>query len=167
MTKSTQLLSEEEAVLRTRIYQIQRVENQKGYYRARIDEFRMNAGCMLVASAVLMGLSTTISLLSITGDSAGWMLITAILPAVAAALTAFRGVYQWERQLSLYEDSLIELRRAGNVIVGVMPADYDKVFPALVRQAEGVFQNEAGQWGQIKGVMPSESGPAAEKDEEN
>jgi hypothetical protein len=166
MTKPTPILSDEEAVLRTRIYQHQRLENQKAFYRSRIDEFRLNSGCMLLASAVLMGLSTTISLLSISSKEPFWMLLTAILPAVAAALAAFRAVYQWERQTSLYEDSLLELRRAGNVIVGVQPDDYEKVFPALVRRSETVFQNEAGQWGQIKGVMPTDT-VAADDDKKN
>jgi hypothetical protein len=166
MTKSTPILSEEEAVLRTRIYQHQRLENQKVYYRSRIEEFRLNSGCMLYSSALLMGLSTTISLLSISSDDAFWMLITAILPAIAAALAAFRAVYQWERQMSLYEDSLLELRRAGNIIVGVQPEDYEKVLPSLVRRSESVFQNEAGQWGQIKGVMPADTTAAGEKDDD-
>jgi hypothetical protein len=158
------LLSEREARLRAELYVQQRLEYQEDYYQRRISEFTFNSDRMLWVSAGLMGVSTVISSYSVRSDTPVFAFLTALLPAFAAAISAFRALYQWQRQAQLYEDSWLALQQARLALPDtdfMQPGDYPRYFPELVRTTEEVLRNEAGQWGQLeRAVVEASSGTA-------
>lgn len=150
------LFDEQEARLRTELYIQQRLDFQENYYIKRIEEFQFNGNRMLFASAVLMGFSTALSAISIASNHPSIAFITALLPAVATMVAAFRALYQWQRQEGLYEDTRLALYQARLAMPDddyIEPGDYGRYFPELVRQAEAVLQNEASQWGQMDRLL--------------
>lgn len=147
------LLSPREAHVRTALYLKQRLNYQSDYYLNRIDEFKFNADRMLMFSAFLMGISTLVSTLSVLADSNIFALITALLPAFAGVLAAFRSLYQWDRQATIYESTWLALQRARIAMPdsdSIRTTDYPHYFPQLVAQTETVLRNEASQWGQLQ-----------------
>ncbi|MBN1680030.1 MAG: SLATT domain-containing protein [Anaerolineae bacterium] len=146
------LLSPEEVRLRTEFYLQQRIHYQEAYYQNRVKEFDFNSSTMLVVSAVLMFLSSITSAWSASADSALLAFITAILPAFAAVVAAFRSLYQWDRQASIYQDTWFSLQEAELELEDVDYIDIDDYmmsFPGLIEKTETALQNEASQWGQI------------------
>lgn len=154
--------SEEEAQLRTRLYLAERLDYQADYYRRRSDEFNFNSDRMLYVSAFIMGISTVVSSLSVVNDRTILPLVTALLPAFAAAVSAFRSLYQWDRQASLYDEAWVALLQSRLTLPDedyIEPGDYQRTFPQLVDQTEGILRGEAGQWGQISLAMkPGDKG---------
>jgi hypothetical protein len=149
------LFTEDEAQLRADLYQHQRVNYQDDYYKRRIAEFSFNSDRMLWISAALMGCSTVISSYSVVSKQPVYAFITALLPAIATAVAAFRSLYQWQRQATIYEDSWLALQQARLAMPDedfLKPGDYTQFFPELVLQAETVLRNEASQWGQMEQV---------------
>ncbi|HVO70317.1 MAG TPA: SLATT domain-containing protein [Aggregatilineaceae bacterium] len=162
----TGLLTEEEARLRTSIYLQQRIDYQDSYYQRRMAEFSFNSDKMLWVSAALMGFSTILSSYSVLSNKAIYALITALLPAFAAAVSAFRSLYQWQRQAAVYEDSWLALQQARLAMPDedfLSPDDYARHFPQLVQRTEEVLRAEASQWGQVEQGTSSDTtpGPAA------
>jgi hypothetical protein len=159
------LLGEKEARLRAELYRQQRLDYQDNFYRKRISEFTFNADVMIWISAGLMGVSTIISSYSVVSDHALFAFITALLPAFAAAVSAFRSLYQWQRQAALYEDTWLALQQARLAMPDedfLQPGDYSRYFPQLVRQTEEVLRNEASQWGQLERLVTEESDESAD-----
>jgi len=149
------LLSEEEARLRTRLYIQQRLNYQDSFYRNRITEFTFNSENMLWVSAGLMGISTVISSYSVVADKVFFAFLTALLPAFAASVSAFRSLYQWQRQAALYEDTWLALQQARLAMPDedyLEEGDYQRHFPELVLHTEEVLQGEASQWGQMEQI---------------
>jgi hypothetical protein len=147
------LLTEDEARLRAELYLQQRIDYQDSYYQRRIAEFSFNADKMLWVSAALMGFSTILSSYSVLSDKAIYALVTALLPAFAAAVSAFRSLYQWQRQAAVYEDSWLALQQARLALPDenfLQPGDYARHFPHLVQRTEDVLRAEASQWGQVE-----------------
>jgi hypothetical protein len=158
------LLTEEEAKLRAGLYIQQRIDYQDGYYQLRMAEFSFNSDKMLWVSAGLMGFSTILSSYSVLSDKSVYALITVLLPAFAAAVSAFRALYQWQRQAAVYEDSWLALQQARLAMPDedfLQPGDYARYFPHLVQRTEDVLQAEASQWGQIEQGTSSDSLPSA------
>jgi hypothetical protein len=152
------LLTEEEARLRTELYLQQRVEYQDDYYKRRIAEFTFNSDIMLWFSALLMGISTIISSYSVVTDRPAFAFVSALLPAFATAISAFRSLYQWQRQATVYEDCWLALQQARLSMPDtdfLRPSDYIRFFPELVLRAETVLRHEASQWGQMEQVPTS------------
>jgi hypothetical protein len=161
------LMSAAEAKLRADLYMQQRLEYQDDYYQRRIAEFTFNADRMLWITAGLMGISTVISSYSVVSDRPLAAFITALLPAFAAAISAFRSLYQWQRQAQLYEDTWLALQQARLAMPDedyIQTEDYTVYFPELVRLTEGVLRNEASQWGQLEHLVPDEAPPGAPAD---
>lgn len=145
------LFTEDEAQMRIELYSQQRVNYQDSFYRRRIAEFTFNSEKMLWASAFLMGISSVISTYSVLSNQAFFAFVTALLPAFATAISAFRALYQWQRQATVYEDSWLALQRARLAIPDedfLQVGDYARFFPELVLQTETVLRAEASQWGQ-------------------
>jgi hypothetical protein len=160
-------LSAAEARLRANLYVQQRLEYQDGYYQRRIAEFTFNSDRMLWVSAGLMGISTVISSYSVVSDRPLAAFITALLPAFAAAISAFRSLYQWQRQAQLYEDTWLALQQARLALPDedyLQPDDYKIYFPDLVRRTENVLRNEASQWGQLERLTPEDTGASTPDD---
>jgi hypothetical protein len=161
------LMSAAEAKLRASLYLQQRLEYQDDYYQRRIAEFTFNADRMLWITAGLMGISTVISSYSVLSDRPLGAFITALLPAFAAAISAFRSLYQWQRQAQLYEDTWLALQQARLAMPDedyIQTEDYTVYFPELVRRTEGVLRNEASQWGQLEHLVPDEAPPSTPTD---
>jgi hypothetical protein len=153
------LLAEREARLRAELYLQQRLQYQDSYYQRRISEFTFNSDRMLWVSAGLMGISTVISSYSVMADRPFFAFLTALLPAFAAAISAFRSLYQWQRQAQIYEDSWLALQQARLALPDedfIEMRDYPRYFPELVRTTEEVLRNEASQWGQLERVVMEE-----------
>lgn len=147
------LFTEQEARMRTELYIQQRVEYQDSYYKRRIAEYRFNSDIMLWITAGLMGVSTVISSYSVVSNRPVFAFITALLPSCAAAVAAFRALYQWGRQAQIYEGTWLGLQRARLSLPDedfLEEGDYARFFPELVQQTEGVLRREASQWGQLK-----------------
>jgi len=148
-------LTAQEAKLLTALYLAQRVNYQSDFYERRKDEFTFNSEVMLWMSAIIMGLSAILSAYSITSDNAFWAFLTALLPAFAAAIAAFRTLYQWDSQAALYDDSWYGLQEARLEVPDPDAIDSDEeyleYFPRLVNKTEQVLQQEAAQWGQLVG----------------
>ncbi|WP_119066818.1 SLATT domain-containing protein [Aggregatilinea lenta] len=150
--------SEEEARLRTQLYLTKRLDYQAEYYQKRSDEFNFNSDRMLYVSAGIMFVSTLVSSFSVVSGWPIWALITALLPAFAAGVSAFRSLYQWERQASLYDEAWIALQQARLTMPDedyTEPGDYQRSLPQLVDQTEEILRGEAGQWGQINLAVKS------------
>jgi hypothetical protein len=158
------LLTEEEARLRAELYIQQRINYQDSYYQRRIAEFSFNSDKMLWVSAGLMGISTILSSYSVLSDRSVYAFITVLLPAFAAAVSAFRSLYQWQRQAAVYEDSWLALQQARLAMPDedfLQPGDYARYFPSLVQRTEDVLRAEVSQWGQIEqGTSPDTPPPA-------
>jgi hypothetical protein len=140
------------------LYLRQRINFQENFYRQCISEYRVNSNLMLWLSALLMGISTIVSSASVVTDNVWPAFIAGLLPAFASAITAFRALYQWERQMTLYEQTMLTLQQARLALPDsdfMQPGDYARHFPELVRQTEEVLRNEASQWGQLEGIMPT------------
>jgi len=151
-----ELLTPQEAKLRTQLYVRQRIRHQQKFYQNRVREFQLNSSAMLVVSAVLMFISSIISAFATAGKSPFLAFCTAILPAIAAVVAAFRSLYQWERQAMLYEDVQLSLEEAcielpdEDYPTSLPDAEYAAAFPRVVDKGEQAFQNEAAQWGQMQ-----------------
>jgi hypothetical protein len=110
-----------------------------------------------------MGFSTILSSYSVLSNKPSYALITALLPAFAAAVAAFRSLYQWQRQAAVYEDSWLALQQARLAMPDedfLNPGDYARYFPHLVQRTEDVLRAEASQWGQVEQGTSSDSSPA-------
>jgi hypothetical protein len=168
MNSTPPYMSNKEARLRTELYLQQRLNRQAIYYQNRIEEFNFNADQMLMISAILMGLSTVVSSATIAGGSPVWAFLTAMLPAFAAAVSAFRSLYQWERQATIYEETWVALQQARLALPdedSLKVSEYDTYLPALVAKTEEVLRNEASQWGQLENVLPSDESAAQPNEE--
>lgn len=141
------------------LYLKQRLDNQINYYNSRRKEFDANVGFMVSMGAGIMAVSSLISAIGATSNSAALALITALLPAFASLVASFRQLYQWEKQSSLYGDAALGLQEAK-----LVKPDDDEfelksaglVLPGLVQAAESVFIAEINQWGQITlGIDPT------------
>ncbi len=151
--QSQALFTEEEARLRAELYIQQRIDYQDTYYQRRMAEYRFNSDVMLWITAGLMGVSTVISSYSVVADKPIFAFLTALLPAFAAAVAAFRSLYQWQRQAQIYEGTWLGLQRARLALPDedfLDEGDFARHFPELVQQTEAVLRREASQWGQLK-----------------
>lgn len=150
------LFTEEEARVRAQLYLQQRLDYQDDYYERRIAEYTFNADVMLWITAGVMGISTVISSYSVVADKPVFAFLTTLLPAFAAAVSAFRALYQWQRQVQIYEGTWLALQQARLAMPDedfLQPGDYARYFPELVQATESVLRNEASQWGQLKDVQ--------------
>ena len=135
-----------------RLYLAKRIDGQMEFYESRVTEFNANIGFMVSIGAGIMAISSIISAIGTTSNSAELALVTAILPAMAAFIASLRQLYQWEKQSSLYRDASLGLQETRLLIpdwdqfdVRTAPA----IVPSLVRATEDVFMAEINQWGQI------------------
>lgn len=147
------LFTEKEARMRAELYKQQRIDYQDDYYERRIAEYRFNSDVMIWITAGLMGISTVISSYSVVSNRPVFAFLTALLPACAAAVAAFRALYQWQRQAQIYEGTWLGLQRARLSLPDedfLEEGDYARYFPELVQQTEAVLRREASQWGQLK-----------------
>ncbi len=136
----------------TRIYLNKRLGYQMGWYQARMTENDYNDGTMFKTAAWVMAVSSVLAMGGAISDYPLLPLLTALLPPVAALLASFRSLYQWDKQNSVYHDTVLGLEEAMLELPDMDDLDPNTAFtkyPQLVRMAESAFEKEAQQWGQI------------------
>ena len=143
------------AKLLTRIYVERRLYYQMGYYQSKMVQFENNLDNAFRFNAIVMTLNSLLAAFGTVSSSSVVHLITAILPALAALISAFRQLYQWDRQSQLYKDTVLGLQRARLILPDIddpneiRPEEATIIFPKLVATTEDVFKEEVSQWGQI------------------
>jgi len=165
--QQTTLMDPAEAQLRRKLYTKLRLQYQIDWYSSRIDEYQDNATAMLWISALIMAGTGLVSFAATSGDQPLLAMFTALLPALATAITSFQAVYQWERQATIYEDTELALESIKLNLPPEVPADRElPVLRDLITRAEDAFRTEASQWGQLEGQLPLRAdGTIGEEDE--
>jgi SMODS and SLOG-associating 2TM effector domain 1 len=156
-------LGREEVDILYQIYMEKRVAAQISFYESRMRENQLNADFTFTVGALVMTLSSLIATVSASGGLPFLSLISAILPAFAALLGSFRQLYGWERQTSIYRDSLLGLERVKLIAPDndrVASSDLVSIYPELVASSETVFTGEVNQWGQF--IQEKEKGAEGE-----
>jgi hypothetical protein len=134
------------------LYRAARLRDQLGYYENRRTQFERAHSQLLIASAVLLGTTSTVSALA-GADIEGklvWAVLAAILPALATALVAYGALFAFDRHAKLFADasrnlSLLEepdLSHATN-------RQAEEAVTNYVAQVEKIFRDEQSQWGQL------------------
>lgn len=146
-------LDESTSEVLTRVYLARRLRYQMDYYLSKEREYMANHDNSFRIGAIIM---TMTSLLAAIGTQEGapnsLRLLTAILPAMAAMVTGFRQLYQWDKQAQLFKDTVLGLKRAELTLPDLDQTDTTtttKIFPSLVKATESVFEEEVSQWGQL------------------
>jgi cation transport regulator ChaC len=142
-------VSEREAQL-AGLYGQARVEDQRAYYEARSQAFEHAHRQLLLISTVVFGLAAATGLiagLDVPGKVV-FAIVAAVLPSISTLLSAYEGLYAFQRVAKLYRDAARNLRR---IDAPEPPAVAD-----YVAQVEAVFASERGQWGQLAVEAASE-----------
>jgi hypothetical protein len=139
------------------VYRQARLEDQRAYYERTAGRFQAAQRQLLLTSAIVFGISGTVGLiagLDVPGKLV-WAILAAILPAVTTVLSAYEGLYAFDRVAKLSRDAARNLRRVEtpDLSAGV---DERAVIAQYVADVERVFTNERGQWGQLAVENPSE-----------
>ncbi len=139
------------------VYQAARVEDQRDYYLRRAKEFQAAHRQLLLVTSLVFGLTGTVGLiagLDVPGKLV-WAILAAILPAVTAALSAYEGLFGFNRFAKRFNDAARNLRLveppriSGAVEAEDAVADY-------VGRVEAIFRDELGQWGQLVAEQPDD-----------
>ncbi len=147
------------------VYRAARVDDQLGYYEKRRTEYERAHGQLLVASAVLLGLTSTASALAgiEIGGKLIWAILAAILPALSTALAAYGGLFGFDRQAKLFTDAIRNLQLLEEPELSQMGDERqaDEAVRQYVQQVEEIFRKEQAQWGQLAAEsVPEEETPA-------
>jgi hypothetical protein len=132
------------------VYRTARVEDQRVYYLRRAKEFEAANRQLLLVSSLVFGVSGAVGLiagLDVPGKLV-WAILAAILPAITAALSAFEGLYGFNRVAKRFNDAARNLR----LVEAPRLSGTDDERAALidyVGRVEGIFRDELGQWGQL------------------
>ena len=135
------------------LYRVARLDDQLRFYEKRRTEFDRAHGELLVASAVLLGATSTVSALAgveIRGKLV-WAIFAAILPAISTALAAYGALFAFERQAKLYGDAVrnLGLLEEPDLSNAANHRDAGDAVTKYVARVEKVFRDEQSQWGQL------------------
>jgi hypothetical protein len=131
-------------------YLAHRLEDQRGWYEERVDEFRRAGTQLAVAVAVLLFAGTVLSALA----GLDWAPNTALaaagaaVPAIATAVGAYASLQAYDRLAKSYDDTAAALEALA------LDPPGDPVTPA-----EDVMRVEQGQWGQLVAEIPDAQPP--------
>jgi hypothetical protein len=142
-------LTQAEADFLRQMFLTKRLRYQEQFYTGRMSEFRQNSSFTHTMAAILMGLSTLIAGLSAISNSSIIPLLVVLLPSAAAMFVSFQQMYSWERQLTLYDETLDQLKSAQ--IPLLIKAEESIPVARLtdtIAACEVVFSTECDQWGQ-------------------
>ena len=135
------------------VYRKARLQDQLGYYDNRRKKYERAHGELLVASAILLGITSTASALAGTQihGRLAWAVAAAILPTLSTALAAYGGLFAFERNAKLYRDALRNLTMIDepNLSRIVDEREAATALAMYVEQVENVFRSEQAQWGQL------------------
>jgi hypothetical protein len=137
-------------------YERYRYEDQRTFYRSRIDEFESAHSQAIILTSVFMGCAGVASVLAAL-DAAQlrmwWALLAVIFPVVATAFAAYDRLYAFEQQTKLYHDAFRALPQAHKHLPfwkeGMSERDFQEAINAYVEEVEAILRSERGQWGQL------------------
>jgi hypothetical protein len=151
------------------LYQRYRFEDQQGWYERRRAEFEAAYGQVITLTGLLMALAGTAGALAaadVGGLKTLWAVLAAVFPVLSTALSAYNGLYAFERQAKLYRDAANMMLRARADAPDLKPeiteAGYRRALSAYVNKVEGILRTEQGQWGQLISEIELIEPPAAE-----
>ena len=139
------------------VYRQARLVDQRTYYERTASRFQAAQRQLLLTSAIVFGISATVGLiagLDVPGKLV-WAILAAILPAITTVLSAYEGLYAFERVAKLNRDAARNLRRVEIPNLSAA-ADERTVIAQYVAGVEQILTNERGQWGQLGVEKPSE-----------
>lgn len=138
------------------LYHQYRFEDQRGWYERRRAEFEAAHGQVITLTGLLMVLAGTAAALAaadVGGLKVLWGVLAVVFPALSTALSAYNGLYAFERQAQLYRDAanmMLHVRaEAPDLKPGITEAGYRQALSAYVNKVEGILRREQGQWGQL------------------
>jgi hypothetical protein len=119
----------------------------------------------------LTAFAASLAAANIGGLQTLWSILAVVFPALSTGLSAYNGLYAFERQAKLYGDAANALLRATADSPDLKPTMEATAFAvavsAHVQQVEQILSGEQAQWGQligeIKPVTPPETKPNQQK----
>lgn len=149
------------------VYRQYRVEDQRAFYDNRRREFQAAQDEAVWLSAVLMvftAASAAFATANVGGLKELWSVLAVAFPALGTALSAYSGLYAFERQAKIYGDAANALLRARADAPDLRPllddATSQGVLRAYVQQVEHILGAEQAQWGQLAGEIKPVEPPA-------
>lgn len=136
----------------THLYLRRRLNYQIDYYGKRVKEYDKNSFFLFRAGALIMAFSTFLAAINTAVTSAELNILIAVLPALAALISGFRQLYNWDRQAALYRDTIFDLEESRLLLPDLDQLTAQaalQIYPQLVVSAEKVFEDEVNQWGKI------------------
>lgn len=134
------------------LYRVERLQAQLRFHENRRTQFERAHGQLLVASAVLLGATSTVSALAGTEipGKLGWAVLAAILPALATTLAAYGALFGFVRHAKLYADAERNLDLLEEPDLSRAAGDEaEEAVTTFVEQVEKIFRDEQAQWGQL------------------
>jgi hypothetical protein len=133
-----------------------RFDRQIAWYRARVLEFETNSSFTTLTAGIMLSMTSVISVFSAFNEGEVFQVLIAVLPGVAATFVSVQQIYGWDRQIALYEDTLIRLNDVKIMLKLDDPTvDNEREVAEAVVAAEMVFTSESDQWGQDVLQAPS------------
>jgi len=152
-------LSEQNVHQFFKLYQEHRYQNQLNFYASRVKEFKQAHKEAIGISIVLLGFTVLAGGLGAFNEFAPWFKLTCqiaavILPILSTTIIAYDGLYDFEQQAKLYNDSIDNLIHARQnlepaVLESLDEGQYTQRVKKYVKDVEKVFHDEQGQWGQL------------------
>lgn len=147
-----------------KLYQHYRYEHQLSFYVNRHREFTRAQTQALVFSTGLMllvALAGALESIDIIWFRMTCLLVAAICPVLATALTGYTALYAFEQQAKIYRDTMHNLHKmrakTPELQAGLNNADLAQQIGTYVSEVEKILQIEQGQWGQLaKNMKPPE-----------
>ncbi|MFD2093559.1 SLATT domain-containing protein [Blastococcus deserti] len=130
-----------------------RIADQLRFYSSRRTLFDRATGQVMALAAVILGSATAAGALGGTdvGPTWLWPVLATVLPAAAAAVTAYSTLYAFEQQSKIYADAIRAVRAAARPDPATSAAarSAEKDAAEWVQRSEAVFRQEQAQWGQL------------------
>jgi hypothetical protein len=151
-------MSERAGELRV-FYREHRIDDQLRFYRYRRTLFDRAAGQAMALAAILLGSATAAGALGGTDVGPAWLwpVLATVLPAAAAAVTAYSTLYTFEQQSKIYADAIRAVRAAAHPHAATSGAARGAEEDAVewVQRSEAAFRQEHAQWGQLTSQIQS------------
>lgn len=143
------------------LYQQHRYNDQYRFYENRHKEFGKANTQAIVATIVLMFLTTVTGVVASTSVPF-WLklpclLLAAIFPVLSTTLAAYGALYAFEQQAKLYQDTIIALSQtqllSPEMKQGLDETAFIQASSQYIHEVENIFLVEQGQWGQLAKKM--------------
>ena len=131
------------------VYRLARMEDQRRYHEHAAARAEAAYRQLLLITAIVFGVAGGVAILSGLDISGKLVLavLAAVLPAATTVLSAYNGLYAFERVSKLSRDAARNLRRIQPPRIA--HADAQSVVSGYVLDVERILEKERGQWGQL------------------